>query len=144
MSLFPGLDFPQRAPPFRGKSGLSMFHMTQLGIPLVPWPALRRGTVQMGASCSSCGAAMWGGAGERVHQPLVWKVQGSRGFGSGTGDRLRIPAPWLRFLICKVRISVDPYPGGLMRIKGFICIKSLVHSMKSFILLKHSWFMMLC
>ena len=63
---------PMRAP---------TFHTTQLGIYWVPWAAFPRGTIEMGASSSSCGP--WEGMGPSA---LSWKVQWSRRFRSGTRD----------------------------------------------------------
>lgn len=41
------------------------------------------------------------------------------------------PAVRLCFLICKVNISVDPSPRGVVRIKEFVCVKSLARGKRS-------------
>ena len=118
VSTFAGLVFPPKYSHLGGKSGSSAFHETQLGIGFVPWPSLQRRTAQVGACCSSHGTAI---GREHALEPLIRKVLRSRGFGSGTGDRLIIPALCLRFLICKVGIPVDLSCGASVGMKDCMC-----------------------
>ena len=113
----PWASFLPKTPPFWGAS-LGPLHSMKLSLTSVLCPGIHsRGGVPRWELAAPAMVLSLGG---NRHVSPYWKVLWNRGFGSGTGDRLIIPALCLCFLICKVGIPVDLSCGASVGMKDYV------------------------